>query len=144
MATALALPGCSLFRPAWDADVALIDLRITDVTMLQARTVFTVRIDNAEPEPLILDGSVHEITLDGRRVGRGMQPERIEIPRLSSAVIEVPIDISTVALIDPVRRAVENERFDYEVRSTLYVMRGASRHRVSVTKRGRADFADLR
>ena len=141
---ALALPACAAFRPAWDADVALVSLRIAEITVFQARTVFTVRIDNAEPEPLILDGSVHEISIDGRRIGRGMQSERIEIPRLSSATIEVPIDISTVALITPVRDAIEQERFDYAVRSTLFVLSGGSRHEVGISRSGRADLADLR
>ena len=141
---ALTVPACAAFRPSWDADVALVDVRISEITMLQARTIFTVRIDNAEPEPLLLDGSVHEISIDGRRIGRGMQSERIEIPRLSSVTVEVPVDISTVALVTPIRDAVESERFDYEVHSRLFVLLGGSRREIGITRRGRADLADLR
>ena len=138
------LAGCGALRPAWNADIALVDLQISEITVFQARTVFHLRVDNAEPEPLLLDGSVHEIAIDGRRIGRGMQSERIEIPRLSSVIIEVPVDISTLAMITPVRDAIESERFDYEIRSTLFVLRGGSRTQLELNRRGRADLADLR
>jgi LEA14-like dessication related protein len=143
LALSIGLTGCAIFGPTWNTDVALMNVRIADVTVFQASMIFTLRIDNEEPEPLILDGSTHEITIDGVRVGKGMFPDRVEIPRLSSVTIDVPVDVSTIALILPIRSAIESRQFDYQVSSTLYVLRGGSTRKVGVTKQGRADFAEL-
>lgn len=137
-------PGCSLFRPAWNADVAVVGIRLENIELFEANTVFTIRVDNEEVEPLILDGSAHEIRIDGRRVGKGLLPDRIEIPRLSSVRIEVPVSISTIGAVRTIRDAIERRSFRYEVDSTLYVLRGGGTRRVHVGRSGNIDLDALR
>jgi len=141
MVTAIAALGCAGPQPR--ADVAVVDLRIEKVSLLQTSLVVTVRIDNEEPTPLVLDGSAHEIYIDGHRVGKGLLSDRIEIPRLGSTRVEVPVQISTPSLVQPIRNAIENRRFDYDVRSTLYVLSGTRTRAQNLSKRGTVDLRAL-
>lgn len=134
---------CAWFRPAWNADVAVVGLRVERIELFEAQTVFTLRVDNEEPEPLVIDGSVHEIRIDGRPVGKGLLPDTIEVPGLSSARIEVPVAISTIGAIRTVRDAVERRSFTYEVDSTLYVLAGGRQRRVHLGRSGLIDLGGL-
>ena len=139
----LALAGCSLFGPAWHADVAVVSMRIEGVEMFETLAVFTIRIDNEEPMDMALDGSVHEIEIDGRRVGRGTAPDRIDIPRLGSVRLEVPVSISNAAVVSRLRDATDRRRFHYRVESTLYVLRGGDTKRVRISHDGEIDLRGL-
>lgn len=133
-----ALGACASVR--YNTDVAVVSLRVERLELFQATTVFTMRIDNQEPEPMILDGSTHELWIGGRRIGKGMLADRIEIPRLSSVRIEVPVEIATTALINPIRAAIDNRRFSYEVHSRLFVLAGSKVHHVDVSKTGEVNL----
>jgi LEA14-like dessication related protein len=142
LVVASTIAACAWLRPAIRTDVSLVGVRITDVDVFQTSAVFTVRIDNEEPFPVVVDGSVHRIAIDGREVGKGMLPDRIDLPRLSSVEIEVPVQISNVAVIGRIRSAIEHRSFFYRIDSTLYALWEGRSREVDVTREGFLDLGD--
>ena len=91
--------GCTTLGTMTPPDVSLVDMELTDVTVFETTGTITVRLTNENPEPLVIDGSVFKLYLNGMPVGKALDAERLEVPRLGTATQTVNLHINNVALI---------------------------------------------
>jgi LEA14-like dessication related protein len=136
----LLVAGCTTFQPDEDFDVSLVTVTSGEVQPWETTLVFTVRLQNARPEPVRLVGASHKIYLDGTKVGTGLSRETITIPALSDVAQPVTVRISNFNLARKLHAASQTGRLSYEVRSTLYQANGGG---IRAAKSGTIDFGSL-
>jgi len=136
----LLVAGCTTFQPDEDFDVALVTVTSGDVQPWETTLVFTVRLQNARPQPVRLVGASHKIYLDGTKVGTGLSREAVTIPALSDLAQPVTVRISNFNLARKLHAASQTGRLSYEVRSTLYQESGGG---IRAAKSGTIDFSSL-
>ena len=127
----------------WRADLAVVGLRIAEVSVLETTMVFTVRIENLEPMPLLLDGAAFEIFIEGNRVGRGLASDRMEVPRISAVELEIPVQISNIQAATEIREIIETGRFAYRIRGTLFVVRADGVGEAHISRGGVIDLSGI-
>lgn len=120
------LTGCASQAPAPGVEVTLADLRFSDATIMETTVEFVVRIENATPEPVSLQGAVHRLSVNGISLGKGMTGEAVEVPRFSSITQPVSVHLSNLRMASRVRPILESHRIDYRLESSLYPSHGRS------------------
>ncbi len=137
------LCSCTTFREAADIDVALVDVHLGQATVWETTALFTVRVSNETPAPLIIDGSVHKFYLNGQYIGAGLSDERLEVPRLSSTTQAIPVHLRNLAVATRIKPILESRAVDYRVSSTLYLVEGRRTHRCRLMHDGRLALQDF-
>lgn len=123
-AVVLLLPcllGCASFRQVEGLEVNLTHMRFTEATLLETTGEFTLRVENETPAPLLLNGAVHKIYLNGLYIGKGLTGETLEVPRLGSATQNVTIHLRNLSLATRLRAILEQQAIDYRVATTFYL-----------------------
>lgn len=140
---ALLLPatGCRVAPDTGDFDVTLVNVRSEGAAagVGEATLVFTLRLQNATPEPVTLTGSAHKIYLNDVYVGQALDGSRVEVPRLGTTTQDVTVHLSTFKLARAFYGVYRDQRASYRVQSTLYGARSNFRTR----KEGSVDLHGL-
>lgn len=113
--------GCSLMQPAGfeKPELHLQNILVDQATLFQTGLVFTFRIDNANSEPLRVDGGSHRIYLNDVYVGKGLSSEQFTVPRFGSTETDVTVYINNLALISKIIPILESSALSYRVDSSL-------------------------
>lgn len=124
--------GCAAFDPSEPPDVALADLRFTDLTVFETSGTAVVRLSNANPEPMVVTGGTYDLYVDGVRIGRALSDRRIELPRLGTATDDVELFVNNLALATRIKSIFDTGAFDYRIKAKVYVAGdyGTRTHRV--------------
>ena len=140
---AAAAIGCASSGSLVPPSVTLVDVEMVDATLFESTFDVGVRITNDNPEPLLVDGAVLELELDGRDFGKGSTAERFEVPRLGSSVQRFELRLSHVAIATKIRGVMERKVVDYTIRGTVYVVRESGRvTSVPIVKEGQFDLRE--
>ncbi len=135
----LALAGCaSLGFVA--PEVALVNLEFIDLTLFETSGIFTVRISNENPEPLVVSGGVYGLYRGGIRGGKGLSDHRFEVPSLAIATDENELHVSNQAMATRLREIYESGVVDYRIKARIYLERSYGCNRVTVEHAGRFDL----
>ncbi len=133
--------GCVSTDPLEPPGVNLVNLGFVDATLFESTLDVAVRISNDNPEPLVLDGAVIKLELDGRNFGKGTTAERIEIPRLGSVVQHLEMHLNHIAVATKIKRVIESKVVDYAITGKVYVLTpSGSVRRLPIEKRGTIDL----
>ena len=139
-ALALALvTGCASLGLV-EPDVTLVDLEFTDLTLFETSGVFTVRLANENPEPLMVGGGVYNLYLGGLKIGKGLSNQRIEVPALGTATAEVQLHLNNLAVASQLRSIWESGILDYRLKARIYVEGGWGRKTLRIENEGRFDL----
>ncbi len=122
-------------------DLTLVDLQLEDMTMLETSGRVTIRLANSNPEPLQVDGMAFDLRLDGRRIGKALSDEKVEVPRLSTVTVDAELNVSHLAIATLIPRWTEAETVSYELSGKVYVLTDFGRRGLRVNRSGRFDFA---
>lgn len=136
----LCLVGCASPERDSGIDITLANLRFTGVTVTETTMEFTVRIENANPQPLSLQGGVFKLYVDGSYLGKGLSGDMVEVPRLSSITVPVQLHLSNLRLASRLRSIAEGQKLDYRLESTVYLANG--RH-TGCLREGSLDLKDF-
>ena len=131
--------GCTSFG-LLAPDVTLVNLEFTDLTLFETSGVFTVRLANENPEPLLVDGGVYNLYLGGLKVGKGLSDHRIEVPALGTATDEVQLHVNNLAVAAQLRSIWESKIVDYRLNARVYVAGGYGRKTLRIESEGRFDL----
>lgn len=101
---------------------------------------FTVRVENATPQPLALQGGVYKLYLDGTYLGKGLSGEAVQVPRLSSTTVPVLLHLSNLRLASRIRSIAEGQKLDYRLESTVFFANG---RRSGCLREGSLDLKDF-
>jgi LEA14-like dessication related protein len=131
----LATCACTTVGPE-PPEVTLVNLKVEDMTMLETTLNVVIRVSNPNPEPLELDGAAFKLRLNGNRVGSGMTPEALTIPRLESRTVPVTFHVSNAAAIFKLRTIIEAKAFDWGLSGKLYAVTPLGRRTLRWSARG--------
>ena len=126
----LAVAGCVSTEPVVPPEASVSDLRFENLSLFETTAMVTVRLTNENPFPLVCDGAVYKLALNGRNVGKGLTGERLELPRLASVTCQVPVHIGNLGLLLKGRDLFESNEIRYELKSTLYLAGELGRRRL--------------
>ena len=135
------LCSCATFAKREGVQVSLVNLQFGEATVWETTVLCTVRIQNELPEPVIMDGAMHKIYLNGAYIGDGLSNERIDIPRLSSVTQKVTVHLHNISILVKLRGIAEAQAADYKLTSLLYT---AEQGRFRTAHEGRIDLKDFR
>jgi len=136
----LGLGGCASLGGLEPPQVTLANLAVGEATLFETTLQATVRMTNANPEPLVIDGLALKLYLGGLKVGTGTSGEHTEIPRLASATVPVTIHVSNVALLTRLKPVLDAGAADYAMKGKLYVVRAWGTSKLRLATSGRIDF----
>lgn len=136
--------GCASLGTMTPPDVSLVDLELTDVTVFETTGTITVRLTNENPDPLVIEGSVFKLYLNGMAVGKALDSERVEIPRLGTATQTVNLHINNVALVARLATMLEASELNYRIKSRLWVERPYGTRKVRLDHQGRFSYDEER
>jgi LEA14-like dessication related protein len=121
-------------------ELHLVDLAFVEATLFESTLTATVRVDNDNPEPLVIDGAVVRLVVGGLAVGKGRSDARVEVPRLGSETIPLTVHLNNVRLATRLHALFQEEVVDYALEGTVYVLSGARTVRVPISQAGRLDL----
>lgn len=137
---ALITTGCTSRHMA-QPEIALVDLQLSEVTLLETGLKAVVRIDNEGRRPLRINGAVYRLYLNDIDVGRGMNSERLTIQGLGSSEQEIVFRISNIGLVSKIQSLMESRHFSYKISGHVYASGGLGFDKsVPVERTGRLDF----
>jgi len=136
----LLLASCATFAKRDGVQVSLVNVALGESTAWETAVQFTIRIQNERPEPVVMNGAVHKIYLDGTYVGEGLSNERLEIPRLSTATQNVTVHLRNITMLTKLRGIIESQAVEYKMTSLLYT-EGQGRYRA--VRESRLDLKEL-
>lgn len=135
--------GCALAPETEDFEVTLVNLvsngNGNGGGIGEAELTFTIRLQNATPEPVTLTGGAHKLYLNGVYLGQGLSNERVEVPRLGTTTGNLTVHLSTFKLARAFYGVYRSQKADYRVVSTLY----GEHHTFRTRKEGSIDLHEL-
>ncbi len=137
------LAGCATTRDDGDFDVTMVSVRSATGAEGEVSLAFTLRLQNASPAPVSVDGAAHKIYLNGVYIGQGLTNERVDIPRLATATQQVTVNLSTFRLAWALSKVYRTQKADYRVESTIYAAEGGRTRRIRAHKEGGVDLNEL-
>ena len=137
------LTGCTSLGLV-EPEVTLVDLEFTDLTLFETSGVFTVRLANENPEPLVIEGGVYNLYLGGWKIGKGLSDQQIEVPALGTATDSVELHMNNLAIAAQLRSIWDTGVFDYRIKAKIYVDRGYGRRTLTIENEGRFELDERR
>lgn len=143
LALLVLVTACATTRPADTLEVSLADLSLIDATALETTGTFVIRIQNQSPEALQCNGAVHKVTLNGIRVGSGVQKETLALDRLSDGTQTVTVRFGNLALARLLHDLSQTKRVSWQLDSTLFLQAGARSWTAKVSRTGALDLKEF-
>ncbi len=137
------LGACASQRTAKSVDVSLVNVQFENATVLETTARFTVRLQNASPEPFLMEGGEHKIYINGHYIGKGLANTSVVVPRLSSVTQPVEVYLRNLSMAARIKPIIESKSMDYKIKSTLYVRMNDHARTLNVANEGRLDLRDF-
>jgi len=137
---AVLLCSCATLRYAENLNVSITNIGFGVSTLFETTLNVTVRIANETATPLVVEGGVHKVYLNGLYVGEGLSNETLEIQRLSSATQTIETHLQNLSLLTRVRGILDSQRVDYRIVSTIYVRENGQSNRFRIARDGALDL----
>jgi LEA14-like dessication related protein len=131
---------CGCGRPEGPS-VSLVNVRFQNATALETTATFTLRLSNDAPEARHFTGSSHKIYVNGLYVGKGLNDQAMDVPRLGTVTQDITVHLNNLALATRIKAIVEAKRFDYRIQSVFYGKGWLDRMRSE--SEGRLDLKDF-
>jgi len=120
---ALSAVGCQQIGMA-SPDVTLADIRLTRLTPTETTAEIDLRVTNPNRVPLAIAGSMHELSIDGKKIGTATADQPFRVDALSSNVQTAELNISNLSVATQLRSILQGRRFDYAIDSTIHLADG--------------------
>jgi LEA14-like dessication related protein len=134
------ISGCASLGNLEPPELTLVQLQPSEVTLFETTLQVRLRIANPNPEAIAFDGASFKLTLDDRKVGRGMTPETRTIERFATEVIEVTFHVSNASVLLRLQEVLESKTVSYGVSGKLYLKQGANTRKIKVQSAGEIDL----
>lgn len=116
---ALSLSACS-GSSVKSPDVFVTSFFLKDATLLESTAEFGVRIENDNPFPVEVDGSIHRVYLNDVFLGKGRDTSRFTIPRLGTVERDIIVNVRNLTLMRNFQEIINQPNIRYEIVSTFY------------------------
>ncbi len=137
----LVTSGCASMGSLDAPELTLVNLELADATLFETTLEVQLRIANPNPEPITFNGAKFKLTLDDRKVGRGLSSDTVTIPRLGTEVVGVPFHVNNAALLLRLQEILEAKSIRYGLQGTLYLERSIGNRKLKISSEGELDFS---
>jgi LEA14-like dessication related protein len=127
--------GCASFTTTDDqASLSLVGIQSVNTALFETTITLTLRVTNETNQPLRLQGSSHELALNGSAVGRGTSNVPTEVPPLGTTTIPVTIHMDNLKLLAHFGSGRRPPEIAYRLESRLFTHAGRARGLAVVTE----------
>jgi len=123
LALSLAATGCQQIGMT-APDVTLSDIRITKFSAFETSAEVDLRVTNPNRIPLAITGSMHELSIDGEKIGTAAANQPFRVNAMDSNVLTAELNLSHLSMATQLRSIVQARRFDYAIASTIHLADG--------------------
>lgn len=142
LALLLVTSACASLQLDKGPGVSLAGFKLTDVTLFETAGLLTVRLANENLETMIVTGGAFNLRLNGVKIGQGLSDQRVEVPKLGTAILQLELHVSNLALASRIRGLIEAKVVDYRLKGKVYVQRPTGTRRYKVLKDGHFDLSE--
>ena len=122
---ALLLPGCaSWFAAGERPEVLVTNITPLEATAFEQRLQVDLRIRNPNNFDLQVTGIDFTLSLNGKRLARGLSSQEATVPRLGDAVVSVQTSTSTFDLVRQVLTFSRQQELAYDIGGLLHLKDG--------------------
>lgn len=82
------------------------------------------RVQNPNPEPLLIDRFEYELRLNGHRLGRGYYSEPVRLDGFKAERVDSKFNLNFLSLPGTVKAILDNDRARVQVKGSFYVREG--------------------
>ena len=100
--------------------VALVDIDLEQLGLLESTLLVTLRVDNPNSFRLPIERGIYTFFLEGERVGTGATRLPLDVPARSSSRQEVAIELDHAQLLPRLRSLLDRE-VDYRIEAEHFV-----------------------
>lgn len=121
----VATAGCaSWFMKGEPPEVLVTNMTPLEATAFEQRLQVDLRIRNPNDFDLLVTGIDFTLTLNGKRLARGLSNKDITVPRLSDAVVTVQTSTSTFDVVRQLLSFSQKQDLSYDVTGLLHLKDG--------------------
>lgn len=121
----VATAGCaSWFMKGEPPEVLVTNMTPLEATAFEQRLQVDLRIRNPNDFDLLVTGIDFTLTLNGKRLARGLSNKDITVPRLSDAVVTVQTSTSTFDVVRQLLSFSQKQDLSYNVTGLLHLKDG--------------------
>lgn len=120
LALPLSLAGCAAFhleRPR----VALVDVGLENVGLLQSSLVLDLRVENPNGFRLPIDRGVYTIYLGGERVGVGSTRTPLDVPAHGTSDQQIVLQLDNLRVLARLRDLIDRRAVGYRIEADHYI-----------------------
>ena len=132
--------GCASLSNLEPPELTLVQVVPVEVTVFETTLDVQLRIANPNPDPITFEGASFKLTLDERKIGRGMTPETVTIDRFATEVVNLTFHVSNTSVLLRIQEILESKTVSYGVSGKLYVQLGTGTRKLKVQNTGQIDL----
>ena len=132
--------GCASLSNLEPPELTLVQVVPVEVTVFETTLDVQLRIANPNPDPITFEGASFKLTLDERKIGRGMTPETVTIDRFATEVVNLTFHVSNASVLLRIQEILESKTVSYGVSGKLYVKLGTGTRKLKVQNTGQIDL----
>jgi LEA14-like dessication related protein len=118
---ALLILGCATLK----APILQVEgLKMGKVGITGAAMEVAFRVRNPNPDPMLIERFDYELFVNGHRLGRGFQPDAVELPGFKDERVVSRFDINFLSLPGAVKAVLDDDRAAAKVKGHFYVRQG--------------------
>lgn len=136
--------GCASLRKG-DLDVRVSALEFTRVSPLESTGLISLRLINSGRDPIRIGGAVCILNINQVPAAKGVTPETVTVPALTSGVMVLPFHMDNMAVAKNGINMMALGELEYVLESKLFVQSGWGwTSSVTVESRGKIRLAPSR
>lgn len=140
LALALLVEGCASLSNLEPPELTLVQVVPVEATVFETTLDVRLRIANPNPDPITFEGASFKLTLDDRKIGRGMTAETVTVERFETQVVDLTFHVSNASVLLRLQEILESKTVAYGVSGKLYVKLGAGTRKLKVQNTGEIDL----
>lgn len=124
---ALLLAGCATVK----APILQVEgLKMGKLGVTGAGMEVAFRVRNPNPEAMLIERFDYELFVNGHRLGRGFQPDAVDLAGFKDERVVSHFDINFLSLPGAVKAVLDDDRADAKVKGHFYVRQGSGLKRL--------------
>lgn len=135
--SALVGAACASVKPP---SVRVAGIHLDGVSLTGAAMDVGLQIRNVNPEEMRIERFEYEVKLNGQSLGRGFQTDPLMLGGFKEDRVISRLDVSFLRIPGAVKRVLENDRVDAEVKGVFYVREGSGLRKIKFGTRGEVDL----
>jgi len=135
--TAVLWTACASVKPP---TVRVAGIHLDGVSLTGARVDVGLEIRNVNPEDLRIERFDYEVKLNGQVLGHGFNSDPLLLAGFKEDRVVSRVDVNLLRIPGAVKRALDRDRVDAEVKGTFYVRDGSGLRKIRFGSRGNVDL----